>query len=470
MPFSNTAESQEALVAWEMVQSGDWILPRVNGELIPSKPPFYHWIVGALSALTGAVDEITARLPSLVAAAGGVALVYAVGASRWQPLAGAVAAVVLATSPEWVKWATTARTDATFTFLLTAALLLGERWLRVGRVRTLLTLAAVTGAASLAKGFAGAALVALVLIIEIWRRGAWQRLRPLPLLAAAVFIGVAGSWYAAAFAREGFAFFHKQIVVENLLRFLPSADGGPSRRHAWFFYGPMILTGMLPWSLALPQALYRSYRERLTADGLPGYLLTWVVVVFSVCTMASGKRTNYVLPLYPAAALLIGRQLAVLLECPKGRALFALRTAGWASAVLLASLGVLLAAWRSGMEPWRWIVPWLHHPQDRVLVPRILAAVGYPHGAVILVCAALSARARGRDFASTLEGVVCGHRGIDRAGDGCRRSYDSAPRIQARILRAVLAAGSCRRGKCVARLLPIAGPCSALLSAPARAR
>ena len=321
MPFSNTAESQEALVAWEMVQSGDWILPRVNGELIPSKPPFYHWIVGALSALTGAVDEITARLPSLVAAAGGVALVYAVGASRWQPLAGAIAAVVLATSPEWVKWATTARTDATFTFLLTAALLLGERWLRVGRVRTLLTLAAVTGAASLAKGFAGAALVALVLIIEIWRRGAWQRLRPLPLLAAAVFIGVAGSWYAAAFAREGFAFFHKQIVVENLLRFLPSADGGPSRRHAWFFYGPMIShRACCRGAWRFPKLSTESYRERLTADGLPGYLLTWVVVVFSVCTMASGKRTNYVLPLYPAAALLIGRQLAVLLECPRGRA------------------------------------------------------------------------------------------------------------------------------------------------------
>ncbi len=276
-PFSNTAESQEALVAWEMVYGGDWILPRVNGELIPSKPPFYHWIVTGFSVFTGGVDELSARLPSIVASSATVALVSTVGASRWQPIAGVIAGVVLATSPEWAKWATTARTDATFTFLLTAALILGERWLRTGSLRTLLALAVATGAATLAKGFAGAALVALVLLVEIWRRGEWQRLSPTPILAAAAVFGViAGSWYAAAFVREGSAFFHKQIVLENVLRFLPNEEGGPSRHHARLFYVPMIFVGMLPWSLALPHALWRGVRERQTGGAFPGYLVTWV--------------------------------------------------------------------------------------------------------------------------------------------------------------------------------------------------
>jgi 4-amino-4-deoxy-L-arabinose transferase-like glycosyltransferase len=390
-PFSNTAESQEALVAWEMVRGGDWILPRVNGELIPSKPPFYHWIVAAFSSMTGDVDELTARLPSIVAAAACVVLVYGTGAHRWQPLAGIIAAVVLATSPEWAKWATTARTDATFSFLLTASLLLGERWLRKGDLGTLLALGAVTGAATLAKGFAAAGLVALVLAFGIWRRGQWQRLHPVPLLsAAAVFGAVAGSWYSAALAREGFAFFHKQIVLENVLRFLPNEEGGPSRHHSWLFYVPMIFTGMLPWSLALPSALRRAYRERFTVEGFPAYLLTWIGVVFLVCTLASGKRTNYVLPLYPAAALLVGRQLAVLLECTKDGRQFALRAAGWLSAGLLAVLGALLLAWQTGMEPWRPVLPWLH-PQDRVLLPKMVAVMGYPGTSAILLCAGLSA-------------------------------------------------------------------------------
>ena len=392
VPFSNTAESQEALVAWEMVQAGDWILPRVNGELIPSKPPFFHWIAAGFSTVTGGVDELTARLPSIVSAAACVALVYVVGAGRWGPLAGVIAAVALATSPEWAKWATTARTDATFSFLLTAALLLGEHWLRKGDLHALFTLAAATGAATLAKGFAGAGLVALVLAVEIWRRGAWRRLpRPLPLLcAAALFSAVAGTWYLAALAREGFAFFHKQIVLENVLRFLPNEEGGPSRHHSWLFYVPMIFTGMLPWSLVLPSALWRGYRERVTLEAFPAYLLTWIAVVFSVCTMASGKRTNYVLPLYPAAALLIGRHLAALLPCLKDRAPITLRVAGWASAGLMAALCALLVAWQAGMEPWRPVIPWLH-PQDRVLLPKMLAAVGRPGKSVIVLCAGVSA-------------------------------------------------------------------------------
>ena len=390
-PFSNTAESQEALVAWEMSQGGDWILPRVNGELIPSKPPFYHWIALGFSALTGSVDELAARLPSIVAAASSVALVCTVGASRWQPLAGVIAAVVLATSPEWAKWATTARTDATFAFLLTAALLIGERWLRTGSVRTLLAMAVLTGLATLAKGFAGAALVALVLLIEIWRRGVWQRVRLTHLAAAgAVFGVIAGSWYGAALGRAGHAFFYKQIVLENVLRFLPNEEGGPSRLHTPLFYVPMIFSGMLPWSLALPHGMWRGHRERTAADGFPGYLVTWFAVVFLVCTAASGKRTNYVLPLYPAAALLVGRQLTALLEGGEARsALRALRAAGWLSAALSAVFGALLVAWQVGMEPWRPMLPWLH-PQDRVLLPKILALIGPPGNGVILVCAGLS--------------------------------------------------------------------------------
>jgi 4-amino-4-deoxy-L-arabinose transferase-like glycosyltransferase len=390
-PFSNTAESQEALVAWEMVESGDWILPRVNGELMPSKPPFYHWLVTSFSAFTGGVDELSARLPSIVAASATVALVCAVGASRWQPLAGVIAGVVLATSPEWAKWATTARTDATFTFLLTAALLLGERWLRAADPRALLALAVATGGATLAKGFAGAGLVSLVLLFEIWRRGTWRLLRPLPVLAAAVLFGaIAGSWYAAAFLREGSEFFHKHIVLENVLRFFPNEEGGPSRQHARLYYVPMIFGGMLPWSLALPPALLRGHRERLNAGAFSGYLVTWALVVFLVCTAASGKRTNYVLPLYPAAALLIGRQLAALLDAARERsASLALRVVGWTSATLSAIVAALLAAWQLGFEPWNSITPWLHR-KDQLLLPQMLTLIGRPGYGAILVCAGLS--------------------------------------------------------------------------------
>ncbi len=388
-PFSNTYESQEALVVWEMSTSGNWILPRVNGTLIPSKPPFFHWLALAFGPLAGDASERAVRLPSVVSAALAVGMTFGVGTAAWGPTAGCIAAVALGTSPEWVKWATTARTDATFTLLLAVAMLLGERWLRRGTRADLACLGLATGLATLAKGFAAVALVSLVLVVEIARRRAWSRLRPGPLIsAAAIFAAVAGSWYAAALAQAGFAFFHKQIVLENVLRFLPS-EGGPSRHHALWFYFPMLAVGMLPWSIALPQALVRASHDR-EPSGVPSlasYCVTWILVVFVVCTLASGKRTNYLLPLYPAAALLVGRRLAeVLGDSPASDRL--LRAVGLAAAGVMLVLALLLAAWHAGLEPWNLVLRWLH-PQDRVLVPRMAARVGTPGFGAIVVAAAL---------------------------------------------------------------------------------
>jgi len=394
-PFSNTAESQEALVVWEMVDSGNWVLPRVNGELIPSKPPLYHWLAIAFTPLTGTVNELAARLPSITAAALSLGVVYGAAAAEWGEAAALISAVVLGTSPEWAKWATTARTDATFALFVTVAMMLGHRWLRSGSSAALLWLAATCGAATLAKGFAGVGLVGIVVAVELWRRRAWSvaRMRPLAL-AAALFLVLACGWYAAAAAQAGFAFFHKQIILENVLRFLPNEEGGPSRKHSLFFYAPILLAGMLPWSLALPHALLQGYRERRNGgrDGsaFSGYLLTWFVVVFAICTAASGKRSNYLLPLYPAAALLVGRDLALLLDARDSAARTrSLSVAGAAAAALTAAAAVVLICLRLGGAPWAAVTPWLH-PKDRLLLPRMIALAGPPDLAVLVVFASLA--------------------------------------------------------------------------------
>ena len=395
-PFSNTAECQEALVVWEMVESGDWVLPRINGEQIPSKPPLYHWVAIGVSELTGRVSELSVRLPSIIAAALAVGLVFAAGAAEWGVVAGTAGAVVLATSPEWAKWATTARTDATFALCLTAALLLGERWLRSGQRSVLVGLAVATGLATLAKGFSGAGLVAIVLVFEIWRRAAWRRLRPPEVLGAAlVFAAIAGSWYAAALGKAGSAFVQKQIILENVLRFLPYEEGGPSRQHSFFFYVPMLFTGMLPWSILLPSTVWRAVRARSSGSGaeadFSAYLVAWGAVVFLVCTAASGKRTNYLLPLYPAAALLIGRELArILRRAEAGAEAPGLSVAGWTAAAMTALVAAILTLWHAGIEPWRPVVPWLH-PQDQVLLPQIAGRIGPPRVAVIVFVAGLAA-------------------------------------------------------------------------------
>jgi hypothetical protein len=215
-------------------------------------------------------------------------------------------------------------------------------------------------------------------------------LRPLAL-GATLFLALAGGWYAAAAAKAGFAFFHKQVVLENVLRFLPNEGGGPSRKHSLFFYAPMLLAGMLPWSIALPHALLRGFRERANDGALSGYLFTWFVVVFAVCTAASGKRSNYLLPLYPAAALLVGRDLSALLCAPESETRRRLLSAaGAAASALAATVFVVLVCWRIGLAPWAPVIPWLHS-RDRVVVPQMIALVGRPSLAVVVLVALLAA-------------------------------------------------------------------------------
>ena len=78
--FYDKQEAREALVIWEIHNSGNWILPLRNGEEIPAKPPFYHWLGAMLSSVVGRVDELSARLPSALLGTLGVLVTYAVGA------------------------------------------------------------------------------------------------------------------------------------------------------------------------------------------------------------------------------------------------------------------------------------------------------------------------------------------------------------------------------------------------------
>jgi 4-amino-4-deoxy-L-arabinose transferase-like glycosyltransferase len=378
VPLYNTPEPLEALVVWEMVETGDWVLPRRNGEEIPAKPPLFHWIASAIASARGEVDELAVRLPSVLSGAAAVGLVSGVGAARFGTLAGIASALVLGTSPEWVRWALLARTDAVFSLAVAAAFLLVERFGRDGRMGTLVGGSAVAAAATLGKGPAGILLPGAALLLWPPSRRALARLGPARLGAAAsVFLLLAGSWYAAAASRGGLAFVEKQILLENVFRLLPH-EGGPSREHSVGFYVPALLIGMFPWSLALPAALLAAWREpESDRRDLSRFLLLWIAVVFSVCTAASGKRSNYILPLYPAAALAIGAWIGGVVAHPTPAARRALAILGLVAAVLLGAAAVVLGAWRLGFEPWRAVLPYLH-PRDRHAIPAVTAALGAP--------------------------------------------------------------------------------------------
>ncbi|HJY83282.1 MAG TPA: glycosyltransferase family 39 protein [Candidatus Binatia bacterium] len=385
LPFHTKGEPREATVVWEIYASGEWVLPLRNGSLIPSKPPLFHWLSALLSLSRGELNEFTIRLPSALLAIVGVLLTYSAGVTLWGVEAGLFAALILATSFEWVRAAITARVDMTLTVFMVMAFLFFlflYRRHQISRVEALFFFF-LLGLATLAKGPVGALLPGLAVGVFLLRQRDLQFLWQLHLVSGIVlFVLVAGSWYGLALWKGGEEFFVKQVLQENLFRFFASGETGMGHEHPFYYFAPNLFLGMAPWSFFFPPLAVFLYQRRRTwtEDGFR-YLLVWAATVFLFYSAASSKRSVYILPLYPAVALLLGvwwqelRQGTVAL--PR-IVLVLLRGSGYVCfGMFLLAIAAVLAQF-SGHDPLAVIRPLLH-PKDQSSLPIFTGIVAaYP--------------------------------------------------------------------------------------------
>ncbi len=408
IPFYTKGEPREAVQVWEEVHSGEWVLPMRNGREVPSKPPLFHWLGGVTSFITGHVDEFSIRFPSALLATLSVLLVFWLGLVKWGTSAGVFAAFVLATNFEWMRAATTARVDMSLTAFLIGAFVALDRVVSMPAPspRALLALYACMGFAALGKGPVGILLPALVALVFLAVRRDLGRLRRMrPLAGGALTLVIAGSWYVAAIVKGGEAFVYKQLFVENVGRFFAADASGAGHVHSFYYLIGGFFTGFAPWSFfVIPVAIHLwGERRRLEMEGSL-YLLVWFGVVFVFYSISQSKRTVYLLPLYPAAALLLGRWWSGVVEgsVPMPPLVArVLRFGCWLLAGLVVLVVALLLASALGADPLEWLKPLLH-PKDRENVPlfqdllRSRFAVFLVWGAVLLPLMGLLARGANR--------------------------------------------------------------------------
>lgn len=352
-PIGNHGEAREGLVVQHIVDHDRWILPLRNGE-VPSKPPLFHWVAAGASRVLGASD-VAVRMPSALGAWLVLVLVYVVGVVAGGRTSGWLAVGALAGMHTFFESASEARVDMLFTAGVTLALVAFLRWELRGAAAPpgvadwprAVCWAAVT-AAVLTKGPVGVVLPVLVILTFLAREGRLHRARGLwsPRLAGGAALVVVG-WYVLATWIGGTDFLARQIFHENVDRFVGRGVFGLHGGRSRLTMIENLATDLLPWNLVLVWAAVRWWRgER--EDTIGRFLHTWWLVTLVFFTAPYGKRGVYLLPLYPAIALLAGQALAGLLRQLSARPARALVWGVGVAALAVMLVGQLVRVHRAG--------------------------------------------------------------------------------------------------------------------------
>jgi len=341
-PLWDEDEPRFAAIAHTMVETGDWIVPMFNDELAVDKPVLMHWAMAASATLFGG-SEIAARLPAMLATLLAALALLRAGTRWFDAATGVVAALAFVGCLLVGIEAHAATPDAILTCLTTwATVLVAEPFVAAARIRETVSPAALPrlsaaraavvgglmGLAVLCKGPIGCVGPLAVLCPWLWwtareRRpartagmllagavaAAWETLRAIrPVIILAAMLAVAAPWYVAVSVRTGGEWLHGFFFIHNVGRFV-----APMERHGGsvFLHPLAMLVGFFPWSCFLPLAIavtaWRVGRRTdppATRSALL-LLLVWLLVWVGGFSCSATKLPNYVLPAYPAAALLV---------------------------------------------------------------------------------------------------------------------------------------------------------------------
>ena len=320
----NPDEPRYAQVAKEMVGTEDWILMHVNGNTYVDKPPLFFWLIALSSFLWQGFTSFSARFPSGLFSTLTVLLTFFLGKKLYGSRTGFLSALILATSFEFAYLSTRANIDATLTFFTTTSIFFFLHWYQhysphssrlvsgerdgVRAVRAGLWIYGFyigMALATLAKGPVGFILPLMVSLVYLLVQKDWKAMKRMRLLTGmALCFVVVLFWYLPAVLKGGQNFLNETLVHHTIDRFAK----GSSHVRPIYYYLANFPVDFLPWFLFLPGAIVYGFSEKKVGISRGFlFLLIWFVAIFLFFSVSRGKRAIYLLPLYPAASLLVGR-------------------------------------------------------------------------------------------------------------------------------------------------------------------
>ncbi len=313
-------EPRRARIGWEMVQSGDWIVPQEQGEPAFHRPPLQNWLIGICSWIRGDCTAWEARFPSFLATALMTLLLYGYCRTFLDRVGAFAAALAFPTMAEILQQGGLAETEAMFTFFVSGSLLVWHWGYSRGWPESRMWMGGYAMAAlgTLAKGpqapvYFGAS-VFFFLVLTGQRTKLFTRAH---LLGLFVFAVLFGAWAFPYTWRMGFPAFLDIFGHEAGARF-DRQDVGKLLRHMVIF--PLETWAcMLPWSVLLLFYFRPSFWKYLgTARTNIVFLVTCIAVTFPSCWLVTEAKTRYYLIMYPIFCPLIGLVFQRFVEAPAG--------------------------------------------------------------------------------------------------------------------------------------------------------
>ncbi len=333
-------EPRYAEVAREMYVSGDYVATTLCQCVWFEKPALFYWLA-ALSYRLFGVNEFAARFPSgAMALLSMLAIYFAIwrcGFARW----ASIVSLVLTTSGIFIAYSHAATPDMALAATITIAIIAGYLATRAegkAEVGWMMLCFAAIGLGVLAKGLVAIVLVSAVLFIWLTIAGRLRFLRwRYAFIWLLAFAAVAALWYLPVTLRYGYTFIDEFFVKHHFQRYLTNVYGHPQ---PVYFYLVIAVLGVLPWSFFLlpAAARLRRLKPRLNErDALLTLAWVWALVPLCFFSLSGSKLPGYLLPIFPALAILLGAEIERWLDGAGERIV---QVSGWLTALLLVTVGI----------------------------------------------------------------------------------------------------------------------------------
>ena len=378
------SEFRWAEIAREMLLTHNYFWPTINGRVYFDKPLGSYWLVLASAWITGGIDEATTRIPSAIAGILAVALLILLTRRLYGLRTGVVAGFILATSFSFAFWARTASADIeTVAGELAALVIFANNENRAGW--WVVPMWFVMALTSLMKGLMGFVLPMMVIGAYSYVAGGWLELEhrlmhgPLGLRIhwlieqnrwlfnwrTSVAVALAGVIYFAPFAisytATGSTKGMYMVYRENVERYFAPFD----HRGPIYLYVFVIFELMAPWSAFMPAALVHAHNRaeaastRLRSDR---FVLAFFWTTFIFFTMSGSRRSYYILPILPAASILVARIFVVAEKDLSESSRFLLKVGFWMVLSAVALSAVILLPPQVLLPPPYSLLPMLPRP------------------------------------------------------------------------------------------------------------